>query len=792
MLHAVFRTILEMSLAASVVIIVIILFRQAFGKKLPRIFSYALWAMVLVRLLFPLSLPSVFSIFNLMPASEAIFTQGSVLSDQTKIASPEMSALPGITPYGNTASYPTGKPSLPAVSDKQTIPEMRASQESTGASKSDTKTNGRLLHTSALIWLIVASGLLLLGASAYIRASRRFREAVLYNNEALVSGSHHLLGLKRRIQVYVSGSAPAPVVCGLVKPRIILPKNLPESCRDSELQQILVHELVHIQRFDYLVKPIWSLALCMHWFNPLVWAAFYLYQKDMELACDEKVISLYEHDIRSEYATVLIRLATRQNMLLSGGLPSFGESNIKSRIKSIMTFSKTRVRLGAAAIVLFAIIGAVVLTNGQSGATDDHTGNDKASVDQNTAVGSSLSPSDASSPQAGTQDETAAQVEKLLDKILQGGPQFSSNPYDYVKGSADFAKLTAIGEPALSVMLVSFGRSNADGLREYIMAAASATILGVYNDKTGIGTSSGREWFYKYGTFAQDGNLREIDADYTAFQNTSNSAPFRLPARTNAANLDDVISDSILLANREAFKPGEKAVEAHKILGTEEKEGLIHVYVQTSFHWFGFEDGVFTPVSGGGIEPVIIKLKKHDNGNYEVMEYNRLLDVKKGNNPLLAQFPDELAAAITDNDKSEQTSKELWEEQIIKAGSYLKEIGRSDASVASSISRDLTDRDGLQAVGRAAMLKHEFPNWKGSREILVSTGGKSPGTTVRCTLQSEYEKTAAGEYLVTLTKKWDISINGSQPVSYWKYKVSGEQVELVEEQYQDDKIRLMK
>jgi beta-lactamase regulating signal transducer with metallopeptidase domain len=93
--------------------------------------------------------------------------------------------------------------------------------------------------------------------------------------------------------------------------------------------------------------------------------SFILSQKDMEMSCDEKVISVFGHDIRNEYATSLIRLAVKQNRILNCGLLAFGESNIKSRIKGIMNFKKPGFWLGTVAIVFLIALGAMLLTNGQ-------------------------------------------------------------------------------------------------------------------------------------------------------------------------------------------------------------------------------------------------------------------------------------------------------------------------------------------------------------------------------------------------------------------------------------------
>ena len=223
-----------------------------------------------------------------------------------------------------------------------------------------------IIFVISWIWLAGAVGLFSFSIFAYFRASRRLKEAVLYKHNDLVSQCSQMLKLNWEVQIYISDRVQTPVVCGLIKIRIILPLDLAQSCNELELKHIITHELVHIKRFDYIIKPLSMLALCVHWFNPVMWLGFILSQKDMEMSCDEKAMSVFDNDIRSEYAASLIKLAAKQNVPLNGGLLAFGESNIKSRIKGIMNYKKPGFWLGTAAIIILIAIGAVLLTNGQN------------------------------------------------------------------------------------------------------------------------------------------------------------------------------------------------------------------------------------------------------------------------------------------------------------------------------------------------------------------------------------------------------------------------------------------
>ena len=181
------------------------------------------------------------------------------------------------------------------------------------------------------------------------------------------------MGLKRNIEMYASDKISTPIVFGLIRPKIILPVNTAENSNESELRYIVTHELVHIKRFDNIIKILWVISLSIYWFNPIIWLGFIISQKDMEMSCDEKVLTLNNGDIRSEYASSLINLAAKQNILFNGGILAFGESNIKERIKRIMKFRKPRFTIVIITVVLLSVIGSSLLTNGNKKAEKKNT-----------------------------------------------------------------------------------------------------------------------------------------------------------------------------------------------------------------------------------------------------------------------------------------------------------------------------------------------------------------------------------------------------------------------------------
>ncbi len=153
--------------------------------------------------------------------------------------------------------------------------------------------------------------------------------------------------------IYISNNINTAFVMRTIKPKIYLPSNL----NDEEREYILPHEQTHIKRFDHFIKIIGFVALCLHWFNPLVWLAFFVSGKDMEMSCDEIVIKKLGNNVKKDYSSSLLTLATDRRMV--GGTPlAFGEGDTKNRIKNVLNYKKPAfwTVLISLIIVLFIII----------------------------------------------------------------------------------------------------------------------------------------------------------------------------------------------------------------------------------------------------------------------------------------------------------------------------------------------------------------------------------------------------------------------------------------------------
>lgn len=324
-LVTVFSGLLNMSLTAGMVILAVALLRLPM-KKAPRTVAYALWAVVLFRLLCPVSLPSAVSFFGWLdtPAVEAGTTASRI---------DYLAGLPALVPTAGPATdQPTSAP--PAL---DAAPEMPAAVDP--------------WTVAAWVWLAGVGGMALWAAGSYIRLRNKLRTAVPLGD-----------------RVWLAEGIATAFVVGLIRPRIYLPADLGH----RERTYVLLHERCHLRRGDPLWKALAFLALSLHWFNPLVWLAFALAGQDMEVSCDEAVVRRLGGEVRADYAASLLRLAAGRRV----GLPlAFGAGDPGKRIRHLARWKKPALWVVLAAVVLCAVVAACLLTNpAQQSATGAWTG----------------------------------------------------------------------------------------------------------------------------------------------------------------------------------------------------------------------------------------------------------------------------------------------------------------------------------------------------------------------------------------------------------------------------------
>ena len=307
----VFQQVVSMSLTASLVILAIcgarLLLRQA-----PKKFSYWLWAGAAFRLVCPFSFPAAFSLLALAPAAQTVAETGPLT---------EVSYLPG-------AGLPAAAPGVGAAD--AALPQAAGAGQALG-----------LWEVLGLVWLLGAAALLIGALVAYLRVKGQVATAVKF--------AHN---------VYECGAFRSPFVLGFFRPKIYIPFGL----EPRQREHVLCHESAHIQRRDYLVKPLGFLLLAIHWFNPLVWLAFHLMSRDMEMSCDEKVLSQLGEEARREYSLSLLSIGSRRRFPAPNPL-AFGETGVKERVVNVMKFRRAKRWVTVAAAVAVVAVTAACAAN---------------------------------------------------------------------------------------------------------------------------------------------------------------------------------------------------------------------------------------------------------------------------------------------------------------------------------------------------------------------------------------------------------------------------------------------
>lgn len=301
----VFIKTLNMGIAAGWLILAVVVLRILL-KKAPKRFRLLLWAVVGLRLVLPVSIESALS---LVPSAQTL-PEGVMYA-----AAPELNT--GIAALNDAIN-----PAFTAAF----APEPAASANPLQV----------LLPIASVIWLAGAAVMLLWALVSWLRLRRRVAEAVRLEGN-----------------VFESERVASPFVLGLIRPRIYLPFGLDEGARE----QVLTHERAHIARGDHIIKPLGWLILAVYWYNPLVWLAYALFCRDIELACDERVIRTLPVSGRADYSQALLDLSRPRHGV--GACPlAFGESAVKGRVKSVLTYKRPAFWLIMLAALL--CIGAAV------------------------------------------------------------------------------------------------------------------------------------------------------------------------------------------------------------------------------------------------------------------------------------------------------------------------------------------------------------------------------------------------------------------------------------------------
>ena len=306
-----FLKLLNMSIAASWLILAVVVLRVVL-KRAPKWIHCILWALVGIRLLCPFSIESALS---LIPSSEP-------LPPEVVQFAPHPAINSGVTIIDNTVNPVIGKAFAPSPVG--------------GVNPLYVWT-----YLASIVWFVGVIALVIYAVISYLRLRRVVCEAV-----------------RQRDQLYLCDHIQTPFILGVIRPRIYLPSDMNE----AQMQSVIAHEQAHLSRHDHWWKPLGWAILTVYWFNPFCWVAYILLCRDIELACDEKVICNMDVEAKKAYSMALLSCSIPRRLISACPL-AFGEVGVKERIKGVLNYKKPAFWIVAVAVI--ACVGAAVcfLTN---------------------------------------------------------------------------------------------------------------------------------------------------------------------------------------------------------------------------------------------------------------------------------------------------------------------------------------------------------------------------------------------------------------------------------------------
>ena len=381
-LSQIFLTFLYKNMTVRVVIIAVLLARFLL-RKMPKKYSYILWSIVGIRMIFDLPFATNISVFNLF---RGFAKHTSTV--ETMLAGSHRTNLQGSIDLLNKT-------------DTTGAAAAHASRSTAVEAMTHTLTTSQtVLGILGLLWLIVVALFVAYGIYSYVKCRLLVRTAVIARDITPDSRKK-----KNNVSVWECDRIPSPFVLGIIRSRIYIPFRMPK----QEQAYILAHEECHIRRLDPLWKLIAFLLLAVYWWNPLVWIAFFYMVRDMEMSCDEAVIEQFGNEIKQGYSNSLLSFAMERHPY-SFAPVAFGEGDAGRRIKNVLNFKKPHTWVAILVFVLLVVVGVSCLTNGKDKISSETVSDTENSQMQQTAVETTEAPM--SSDNSSTVQESLQSVDK--------------------------------------------------------------------------------------------------------------------------------------------------------------------------------------------------------------------------------------------------------------------------------------------------------------------------------------------------------------------------------------------
>ena len=634
-MEAIFVHLLNMSIAASWLVLAVVILRWVL-KKAPKWMNCVLWVLVGIRLITPFSIESVFSLI------------------------PSVETVPQNLLYGNLAPMESGVPKVDAPTNVFGTGHFG---EGVAVPPNMALTTTKMI---AVIWLIGIAALLVYFIVSYFRLRRKVATAVLL-----------------RDNIWQSENVMSPFVLGLFKPRIYLPFGM----SGASTFCVVAHEKAHIKRRDHWIKPLGFLLLAVYWFNPVIWLAYILLCRDIELACDERVIKKLTVDERADYSSALLSLSAVRRMIVACPL-AFGEVDVKRRVRSVLNYRKPAFWVIILAVIACIVAAVCFLTNPKKASLDVLTTLQHrymVSEIEYAAPQYNFAYTPHTAPQyCVTADSTLMVKNDILDtrdsaEWLELGSmketELTKDNFDRYfdfNGEGGWEKLTAeqIRQNNKKAWRIS-GTKDSNATFYYLLFQKSGDVYLTYGYEDVQGeadpasANASIRWLFMLtvNDVAGETTVKQQTTpaveDATLASDVGQTADGSIPQES--ADLDHAISVAILDPNKGTYTESDYSCESHVILGTRTQNGApkagesvgaaqITVYAMVLYQQYHYASGNIT-VTGGSHIPTALTFDVGKDGSYALVEYWQPMDGTYYEPDIRAKFPENICEDALDTQK---------------------------------------------------------------------------------------------------------------------------------------------
>lgn len=601
-------------------------------RKAPKKLLCALWALVGLRLAVPVSLRSVFS---LLPSAAPVAASSDVGGVYVQT---------GLPPVDNTVNTILQIAAAPAAPTRELAAQTAIDWKA----------------VLAVVWICGVAVMLLYAAVSFLRLRLQVREAV-----------------KEDGNVYICDRVGTPFILGVVRPRIYLPSALDAGDR----AMILLHERAHLKRRDHLWKPLGFLLLSVYWFHPVLWVVYVLLCRDIELACDERVLRQQGSGIKKDYASALLRCSAPRRLVRACPV-AFGEVGVKARIKSVLNYKKPAFWVILLALIASAVVAVCFMTIPKERAPAVVTVLDTGSDSEAVTV----------QPESVSLDRQTLRLE--VTYVNNSDQPIEANETVWMLREADGAY-----EP------LEVRNNDWDTTLRFRLPAQEQQTYNYTPSTFCDCTAPGAYRFQVHFRFADEPENSYPHLLWFDFKITSPEEPSALVPLPDG--MDDAIHEAILKDNADGYWGGECATEGHVVYGCEQNGITWTVYLYHGFERYGFINGCFTDVSGHWSVAVLTMELRDACFICKQIDYPQ--DGSYNGPSIKRMFPKKLESRALNPTQSDRD--EVTRQCEAQAQAYLKSIGRDarivpynqldlqlpnlTAEVSNKLSKDLGRMEGL-------------------------------------------------------------------------------------------------